>query len=202
MHIRLFTASNLCPRPRSCCLCSGLCTRAEGGLPSPCCVHSLCCVPGRPQRSNQWVMCPDYNQLPKGHLQRAPEEMERGSSIALHGVITSWGSIGSTLFLGRVGLKDRPLNDSVRPVSAVGGTSNCWSPAGGACHPNLYKSSSTNTHKVVLEFRQCKQWMRSALTKGKVILKWKWWTWFKVWDNLVHAFPSQENKLMVWVFMS
>lgn len=69
-------------------------------------------------------MCPDYNQLPKGHLQRAPEEMERGSSIALHGVITSWGSMVSTLFLWRVRLKDRPVNDSASPVSTVGGASN------------------------------------------------------------------------------
>lgn len=40
-------------------------------------LHSLCYVPGRPQRSNQWVMCPDYNQLPMGHLQRALGEMEK-----------------------------------------------------------------------------------------------------------------------------
>lgn len=69
-------------------------------------------------------MCPDYNQLPKGHLQRAPEEIERGSSIALHGVITSWGFMVSSLFLWRVRLADRPVNNLGSPVSAVGGTSN------------------------------------------------------------------------------
>lgn len=46
-------------------------------LPSPCCVQSLCCVPWKRQRRNQWVMCPDYSQLPKGYLQRALEGMER-----------------------------------------------------------------------------------------------------------------------------
>lgn len=121
-----------------------------GDYPPPCCVHSLCYVPGRPQRSNQWVMCPDYNQLPRGHLQRAPEEIERGSSIALHGVITSWGSMVSSLFLWRVRLTDRPVNNLASPVSAVGGTSNCWSPTGGACHPKLHKSTLKHTHKNML----------------------------------------------------
>lgn len=69
-------------------------------------------------------MCPDYNQLPKGYLQRAPEEKERGSSVSLHVVITSWGSIVPTLFLWRVKLKDRSVNNSASPVSAVGGASN------------------------------------------------------------------------------
>lgn len=148
MHIQFFIASHLCPRPRPFCP-SYICTSSLCALPSPCCVHP-CSVPGRPQRSNQWVMCPDYNQLPKGHLQRAPEEMERGSSIALHGVITSWGSMVSILFLWRVRLKDRAVNNSACPVSAVGGISNCWSSTGGACHPKLYKSSLKHTQKHVL----------------------------------------------------
>lgn len=145
MHVRLFTASNLCPRSRPCylsCIFScGRSAQSERGLTPPCWVHSLCCVPGRPQRSNQWVMCSDYNQLPKGYLQRAPEDMDRGSSGALHVVITSWGSIVPTLFLWRVRLEDRSVNNSASPVSTVGGVSNCWSPTGIACHPKSYKST-------------------------------------------------------------
>lgn len=109
-HIWLFIASTLCPRLRPCGSHS-ICTSRRSArtkrttLPSPCCVHSLCCVPVRPKRSNQWVMCADYNQLPMEHLQRPLEEMERGS-IALHGVITCWGSMVSTpFFCGETGLK-------------------------------------------------------------------------------------------------
>ncbi len=88
-------------------------------------------------------MCPDYNQLPEGHLQRAAEEMERGSSIALHGVITSWGSTVSTLFC-----RDRPVNNSVCAVSAVGGASNHWSPTGGLVPSKLIQIHPQETHGV------------------------------------------------------
>lgn len=95
-------------------------------------------------------MCPDYNKLPKGYLQRAPEGMkrERKTTVALHVVITSWGSMVPILFLWRVGLKDSSHNNSASPVSAVGGASSHWSLTGGACHPELSNPPSS-THKLL-----------------------------------------------------
>lgn len=144
MCMWFFTASNLCPRLKPCCpSCIYICTVC----PPPTMSTSCRCVPGRPQRSNQWVMCPDYNQLPMGHLQRVPEEMERGSTITLHGVITSLDSLVSSPFRWRVRLKDKLVNNSASPVSAVGSSPNHWSLTGGACHPKLYKSTLMQVQK-------------------------------------------------------
>lgn len=46
-------------------------------------------------------------------------------------------------FLWRVTLKDSSVNNSVRPVSAVGGGSSWWTPTGDACHAELHKSTLT-----------------------------------------------------------
>lgn len=85
-----------------------------GCRPPPATSIPCCCVPGRPQRSNQCVMCPDYNQLTMGHLQRSPEEKKRGSSITLHGVITGWDSTVLVRFCGEWGLKINQL--TIQPV--------------------------------------------------------------------------------------
>lgn len=127
-----------------------ICT-VRGDYPPPTMSTSCRCVPGRRQRSNQWVMCPDYNQLPMGHLQRALEEMERGSTISLHGVITSLDSLVSSPFLWQVKLKDKLVNNSASPVSAVGSSTNHWSLTGGACHPKLYKSTFMHVQKHVFQ---------------------------------------------------
>lgn len=129
------------------------------------------CVPGRQQRSNQWVMCPDYNQLPMGHLQRAPEEMERGSSTILHGVITSWDSMVSSPFLWRLKLKDKPVNNSASPVSSVGASPNHWSLTGGVWHPKLYKSTLVHIQKHIINSRTMfNKWEKATgtiMTKAK-----------------------------------
>lgn len=83
--------------------------------PSPCCVPSLSRVPGRRQRCNQWVMCPDYHQLPMEHLQKAPEEMEKREKHS-----SLWGNYKLRLcgfhppFSGRSSLKTDQL--TIHPV--------------------------------------------------------------------------------------
>lgn len=46
-------------------------------------------------------------------------------------------------FLWRVTVKDSSVNNSVRPVSAVGGASTQWTPTGDACHAELHKYTLT-----------------------------------------------------------
>lgn len=53
-------------------------------------------------------------------------------------------------FLWRVTVKDSSVNNSVRPVSAVGGASTQWTPTGDACHAELHKYTLTYLNSLSL----------------------------------------------------
>lgn len=160
-----------------------------GDYPPPTMSTSCRCVPGRPQRSNQWVMCPDYNQLPMGHLQRTLEEMERGSTITLHGVITSLDSLVSSPFLWRVRLKDKLVNNSASPVSAVGSyPNNHWLVVHAIQnYTNLHSRTYKNMYFSTIGERM--KWEQHQMLKIE--------RRFNIWCSWVHVWLSQENKLSV-----
>lgn len=132
--------------------------------------HRSVCTPGhvlpagRGQRSSQWVMCPDYNQLPTESLQRAPEEMERGKRTALHGVITGRRSGVPTPHLqSTVRLKDRPVNNPSRLVSAAGGDRSST----GACHLEFNNSLLKHTLKNTRCSQQGTRWSCRRAEPGR-----------------------------------
>lgn len=84
-----------------------------------------------------------------------------------------------TLSLWRVRLKDRSVNNSASPVSAVGGASNRRSPTGGACHPKLYKSTLKHTQKDTPSASWVRVTDEESTDKVKKMLKGK--THFQVW---------------------
>ena len=149
-------------------------------------------------------MCPDYNQLPMGHLQRAQEEMRRGSSIALHGVITSWGLHGfDSLSMERQRLTDRTANNSFRPVSAVGGSSQpritdwwCMASKIIQIHPRAHTKTHAAAPCLLADSnRWGDHWQRQKILQGKT------WRHFQVCCSWVHTCLSQENKPRGWVWI-